>query len=302
MAKVRRLDDRDNPDRWMVSYADFITLLLAFFVVMYSISSVNEGKYRDLSSALSGAFNIKAAVAKEHDSLPESKDKGSFLKLSVPDPSEDIEMVQFEPLPRADLLFVAPQNAGLGGVDAVLSDVEQLINEQPQGGGQKVPDLSEMLVAAELERIANNIQNRLGDALGSDLIRVRQKEHTVEIEIRSQLLFRVGSAEITADNLDILNQVANIMRERGNKISVEGFTDNIPIKTSMFPSNWELSAARSASVVRRLETLGINSSRLSAIGYGEQHPIAGNETRDGRNKNRRVVLVVHTVEDATKRL
>ena len=101
-----------------------------------------------------------------------------------------------------------------------------------------------------------------------------------------------GDAEPHYDAFDVVEKIAAVLRNRDNAIRVEGFTDNRPINTSAFPSNWELSAARSAAVVRMLSMEGVEAERLAAVGYGEHQPVARNDTEEGRRRNRRVVLLI----------
>jgi len=121
---------------------------------------------------------------------------------------------------------------------------------------------------------------------------VRKTQHWLEVEIKTSILFASGSSQLAGSSVGTLQKIAHILGEYPNPIHVEGFTDDRPIKTVAFPSNWELSAARAASVVHLFSRNGIDSARMAAIGYGEHHPVADNTTADGRNANRRVVLVV----------
>jgi len=114
----------------------------------------------------------------------------------------------------------------------------------------------------------------------------------LEIEIKSNLLFSSGSSELISDSIPLLVGLSKTLVERPNRIHIEGFTDDKPITTNIFPSNWELSGARAAAVVRLFESNGIAPSRLAAIGYGEYQPVSGNQTEEGRARNRRVVVVV----------
>ncbi len=143
-----------------------------------------------------------------------------------------------------------------------------------------------------LVRISNQIEEVLSPFIDQELIDIKRDDLWVEIEMKSSLLFRSGGADLADEALPLLGKISEILREVTNSLQVEGYTDNFPINTIEFPSNWELSAARSASVVHRLVLGGVNPRRLSAIGYGEFQPIADNRFEEGRYKNRRVVLVL----------
>ena len=113
------------------------------------------------------------------------------------------------------------------------------------------------------------------------------------IQIKDHVFFDSARADIRADGMPLLNKLATLLDEMPNDVVIEGHTDNIPIRTAEFPTNWELSAARSARVVRYFtEIRGLDARRFAAMGYGEFHPVASNATAAGRNQNRRVVLLI----------
>ena len=238
MARRRHHEEHENHERWLVSYADFITLLFAFFVVMYLISSINEGKYKILSETLTGVFN-------------------------QPDRS-------IKPIPVGD---ERPRTT-----EPDRSMVDEAAPQQ--------------IAASTLQNIADSIRDAFGGLLQSDQLKVRGNELWIEIELSSGLLFPSGDALPNDEAFEIIEKIAKILAPYGNPVHVEGFTDNQPIRTAQYPTNWELSAARAASIVRMLAMDGVDPSRLAAVGYGEFQPVADNATAEGRARNRRVVLVV----------
>lgn len=237
MPRRRHHEEHENHERWLVSYADFITLLFAFFVVMYSISSLNEGKYKILSQSLTGVFN-------------------------QPDRS-------IKPIP-------------VGEERPRTSEAELVL---PEDGAPQAP-------VDSLESIASSVREAFGDLIQSSQLKVSGNELWIEIELSSSLLFSSGEALPNNAAFEIIEKVAKILAPYENPIHVEGFTDNQPIQTAQFPTNWELSAARAASIVRMLAMDGVNPGRMAAVGYGEFQPVADNATAEGRGRNRRVVLVV----------
>ena len=271
MARRRRRnahEEHENHERWLVSYADFITLLFAFFVVMYSISSINEGKYRILSETLDGAFRDPMR---------------SFNPIQIGDIIHNRELIEKvmmlegvgdKPIP--DLFSDAPPEQTVSVEESELSD-------GPSVDEQKM-----------LDQITEDLNQSLSQLIESDLVSVRREALWVEIEMKSSLLFGSGDASLSETALRVLWKVARPIRRISNPIHVEGFTDNIPINTFEFPSNWELSAARAASVVHLFTKYGIDPERMAAVGYGEFHPIADNKSIAGRDKNRRVVVVVQS--------
>jgi len=267
MRRRKRYEEPVNRDRWLVSYADFITLLFAFFVVMYSISSVNEGKYRVLSNTLVGAFQPKA----EKISPIQIGDVATSLKPSKPSPYSE-------------------ENAQTAIIKPLIESAEL---ETAQPAPSDIQDTSE-LDGADLSSIAADIQESMSAYIDQDLIEVTQTKHWIEVEIKSKMLFGSGTARISYKALKVMRSIAAILKPLPNVINVEGHTDNIPIKNAMFPSNWELSASRAASVVHIFSRLGIDPERLAAIGYAEHRPVADNATANGRQKNRRVSLLIMT--------
>ena len=244
MSRRRRpADEHVNHERWLVSYADFITLLFAFFVVMYSISSINEGKYRVISQALVGVFS---------------------------DTERSIKPV---PIGEERPLTIPP-------AEPLIKD-----SEHTDAGLGQVPD-------DPLKTIANDITHAFGDLIATKQLTVRGNELWVEIELNSSLLFGSGDAMPSNAAFNIIDKVAAILKPFENPIHVEGFTDDLPIRTAQYPTNWELSSARSASIVRMLAMQGVNPGRMASVGYGEFQPVANNATPEGRALNRRVVLVV----------
>ncbi|MDQ1362459.1 MAG: chemotaxis protein MotB [Pseudomonadota bacterium] len=232
-------EEGENSHRWLVSYADFITLLFAFFVVMYSISSVNQGKYRVLSDSMSEAFHKQSNI----DVQPAQQ-----LGISVQ---------------RAPIALGQEDNAGLRSMTAT----------------------------------AAKIEDRMRPFIKKGQIAVRGNEKWLEVEINTSILFGSGSAELSQPANEILSNLVEAFRDSGNPIYVSGYTDDLPINTVKFPSNWELSAARAASVVRLFADAGIDPSRLGAVGFGAFRPAVINYTEADRQKNRRVIIRMLSGED-----
>jgi len=265
---VRRATQETPPshERWLVSYADFITLLFAFFVVMYSVSSVNEGKYRILTETLEGVFHTTRA-----DVSSRSAEQSALLALH-PHNERVIEL----PL-QTQHSFAQPQ------VFAVPGD-----SRLPEAGGA----LSGTLGEDALAEIDSKIQAKFADLIALGQIQVSSTDAWIEVDIKSNILFESGRAEPSAVAQNLISGLAGILSEKPNPVHVEGFTDNLPIDNEHFPSNWELSTARASSVLRLLVDGGVAPSRLAAVGYAQYQPIASNDTSEGRRKNRRVVLVI----------
>jgi len=265
--RKKKVEEHENHERWLVSYADFITLLFAFFVVMYAISSVNEGKYRVLSDTMVEAFSeqLKEAEQMPVPLLTEENQNGEFV---------------------------------LRGEESQQSVVGELTSEEEQQEGFLESKPSEEEPADNrLWVVASNLDSSLQGFVDKKLVKINLQGDKIEIQLSSKMLFGSGSARLSADARKAFRDIAIIVKPLNNSIHVEGHTDNVPIKTLAYPSNWELSAARAASVVEYLSRQGVAPERLAAIGYGEFRPISSNDTQDGRQQNRRVTMVIRA-EDA----
>lgn len=245
MARRPKRAEHDNHERWMVSYADFITLLFAFFVVMYGISSVNEGKYRVFSVSVNQAFGANGKAG-----------EGSGIKLTE-------DEIFFKSL-------VDRRNARLA--------------EKQRKQNERMQNLAQTLNAAMATFVKSGQMN------------VSQNGRGVELEINASALFNQGEADIQPEAKKTLADAAKVLADNDFAIEVEGHTDNMPISTNRFPSNWELSSARASSVVRLFIDQGIVAKRLKAVGEADNQPVVPNDTPENRARNRRVTITVLSPE------
>ncbi|MBS4099043.1 MAG: flagellar motor protein MotD [Sulfuricella sp.] len=250
MARKKKPEEHENLERWLVSYADFITLLFAFFVVMYAISQVNEGKYKLLSDSLLQAFKeptTSVPVPKTVPAVPKTMD------------------------PKADLV-IRPQ--------AVLSKRNDAQNVQIKKETEKMKGIAKDLMKV-MERLVKTGQ-----------VKVTQSARGIAVEINASVLFGSGNANLEGESVKVMKAVAEVLTEVDNNIQVEGYSDNAPINSPLYPSNWELSSARASSVARLFVEGGIQPDRVVVLGYGENRPVASNDTPDGRARNRRVTIMI----------
>lgn len=244
MARRRKRAEHDNHERWLISYADFITLLFAFFVVMYSISSVNEGKYKTFSDSLSLAFT--------------NQPSSTFTSQPVNQPENVLKAL------------VDRRTARLG-------EQQRKIQERMKLLAEKLSQVMQQLI--EQEQVS-----------------VKQTKRGVVVDINASSLFKPGEAILQASAFELLQQVSLVLSQETQPLEVEGHTDDVPIKTKLFPSNWELSAARASSVVRMLVEHGVDEQRLSAVGMASNHPLVPNDSPENRAKNRRVSITLLTTD------
>lgn len=242
MGRKRHHEEHANHEAWAIPYGDLVTLLLAFFVVMYSISSVNEGKYRVISESLNAAFRGEPTTA---------------APIQVGGPAASITAAPMVQLPQ-------------------------------------------QVRAMALRQLADEAEDALRPLIMQGLVDVNRGDGFVEIAIRSDILFTSGSGVLAPAARPAIMALGEALRGFPNTIRVEGHTDNVPVASSAFPSNWELSAARAASVVHLLIDSGIDPRRLTVTAYGEYRPVLPNTTPDGRNANRRVVLTIEGAEPAAE--
>jgi chemotaxis protein MotB len=243
MPRRKKRAEHDNHERWMVSYADFITLLFAFFVVMYGISSVNEGKYKVFSVSINHAFGANGKAG-EGNAIHVNEQEMFFKSL----------------VDRRNARLAAKQR-------------EQ--NER-------------------MEKLASNLDQTMAKFVKNGQMNVSQTGRGVELEINASALFAQGEADLQPEARQTLADVAKVLADNDYAIEVEGYTDNVPINTVRFPSNWELSSARASSVVRLFIDHGIVAERLRAVGAADNQPVDSNATPEGRARNRRVTITVLT--------
>jgi len=239
-------EEHENLDRWLISYADFITLLFAFFVVMYALSTRNEGKYRVLSESLSVAFRSQAT----------------------------------------------DQPAAFSGESLIAPPVAM---PTPAPAKEEEEDDAKNQRRARMRNMARNVMDALAPLVRDGKVRVLETSRGVTVEINDSVLFAPGQARLESSSVSALAAVAEVLANHEYPITIEGHTDNVPIRTAQFPSNWELSAMRATTVLRLFVDVGVDPTKLTAIGYGEQHPVEENDTVEGRARNRRVNILIDSV-------
>lgn len=218
---------------YMTTYGDMMTLLLTFFVLLLTFSSIQDIKFQKAISSLKGALGVLRA------------DRGTYVHRP------NVPLFEFR---SGDMEF-------------------------------------------QINRVLEQLEEVLRQTGTHDKIKFDQSRDRIHFNISSPTLFDSGSADLKEDAFPILDEIAKVLRMVNFEIRVEGHTDNVPISTVRFPSNWELSAARALSVVRYFVELDVPPERFQAIGYGEYRPIATNETPEGRSINRRVEIYVNLKSD-----
>ena len=223
---------------WMATFADLVTLLMCFFVLLFAMSTTQQETYKELVKSLRSALGAQA--------VPESGTREGLTMHAVPseEPSENQQIDE------------------LGG-----------------------------MIEKELEDIVSEVRELvLFNKLGGE-VSVTKNEDGVVITMSDLLLFAEGGTKLSPKGLDILKKVASVLSKLAYHVKIKGHTDSSPISSALYPSNWELSSARASTVVRLLVQNGVPPFYISAEGYAQYHPVATNDTAQGRARNRRVEIV-----------
>ncbi len=224
MKRLAKREEHDNADRWLLTYADLITLLLGLFVILYAVSKIDGEKYNKMINALGGVFGKEPV--------------GVFQRSRV---------------------IVDPE---LTSLDAEREQIERQITATIPADGA---------------------------------VSISQNERGVTVHIMDELLFSSGSAILKPGALTLLEDLSGVLRQIPQDIRVEGHTDNVPIQTPVFPSNWHLSVARAVNAAHfMVQRCNIAPERVSVVGYSEYRPLVPNVSDENRAKNRRVDIVIVT--------
>ncbi len=238
-------EGHQNIERWLLTYADLITLLMVFFVVMYAISRADAGKFAQLQVALQKAFRVEVLKGNDPTSLH-----------------------------------------GKDGQSPLTALIEEAITQPP-------PLALDNRLVTNLEELRQELLRLPPPGRAWNQIEVGAVRDGIVISLAGNVLFDSGKADLRPDGLALLDLLAAHLRRLPNEVRVEGHTDDTPIATPLYPSNWELSAARATVVARYLvERGGVPPQRISAAAYGPYRPAASNAAREGRARNRRVDIVV----------
>jgi len=228
-------------NEWLATYADTVTLLLTFFVLLYSFSSVDSEKTKSVSNAFTSMFS--------------------------------------------------------GSSGDTLLEYDLYNGSVPLVGGETDANMEEGAALSPQKKMYNNVKDFITKNELQEVVEIIDSEKGIVIQLRDNILFESASSHIRDDSKVILDKISTLIASIANPILVEGHTDNIPIRTSEFPSNWELSADRAVNVVRYfVEYKGQDPSRFSAAGYGEYHPVAPNDSYENMAKNRRVDILIITTD------
>ncbi|MET1171821.1 flagellar motor protein MotB [Paenibacillus amylolyticus] len=260
----------DHRDRWMITYADLITLLLIFFVIMYAMSNLDSGKYDVVTQSLQNTFNASDSILELGEGLGEKPGQ----TITETPPSE----VQGEDPSNGE---GNPSDTGTATPD---DDNKPLTEREEQFRSQE----------QELQNLFNVITQYIEDNKLENQIFVADKPQGLSITLSDRFLFDQGQAALKDGAAPTLSKLASLFRDLNTVVSIEGHTDNIPVgANSTYKDNWQLSGERALSVLRFfLDTEKLNPDGFQYAGYADTRPTGDNTTAAGRQKNRRVEITV----------
>jgi chemotaxis protein MotB len=254
MRRHRTPEDNAHPERWMVSYADFMTLLFALFVLLFASSYRDKRTVQRVSYAVKSGFQEMGAFA-GRDNEPDTK-------------YSDIAMLGGT---------LSPTNNGKPNVRAVPTDA-----------------------GIDVEELQRKLTKALGKEIERQEVELRMTPEGFVISLHELGFFDSGQAQLLPGASDKIKRIASVLMQYGLDMRVEGHSDNVPIHNESFASNWELSTARAMAVAMMLiDEAGFDPQRMSIAGYSQYHPVASNDTPEGRQANRRVDIVVVAVSKPT---
>jgi len=258
LRRRRHQVEHDNVDRWLVSYADYMTLLFALFVVLYALAIVNEEKFESVTESIGRVFQAD-------DELTKNKGHGD------------------------DIL---PVNSSRTNKRLYGNDILDEPGPEAIEGEAVLSNISDAEVGTNLTSLEEELHTALYDLVESGYAQLQVDGDWLEIELNSGLLFPSGSASPTNSASAILSVIYDVIGEVSNYIRIRGYTDNQPISNEIFSSNWELSVSRATAILRLLEEMNLNSARMAIEGYGQYYPSSDNTTANGRAQNRKVVIAI----------
>jgi chemotaxis protein MotB len=264
MAKyVKKQSDDGDGANWMTTYSDLVTLLLTFFVMLFSMAAIDSQKYEEVRKSLRSSFlNIAGG-----DKLLKNEGEVIFNLTEQSPPGKDQEKTE--------------------------EGQEQEEGKQTQEYEKEIIEKANQLIAERAEAVKKEMAETI-ERLGlSDQVSVVREQRNVIFRIDSIILFELGKADIKDSGKEVLNKLSTLLAEIGNDILIQGHADDLPINTVLFPSNWELSTKRATNVVKYLiESCKLPPEKLTATGNGEFRPIKPNDTPENRQANRRVDIVI----------
>ena len=261
MSRKKVEEASEGAPEWMLTYSDLVTLLLTFFILLFSMATIDKQKFEEIANSLRSTFMRNSNG--EAFSFNKGKDVVSLVEENNSTDQEESER-----------------------------------NNQPKDKQRDQQEQQETKAEqAQKAQKLKNVQEHLEEAIAKlnlqDYVSVIEEKYSLILRIDSVILFDLGSADIKASGREIMLKIGGMLKELDHEIMIQGHTDNLPIKTPLFPTNWELSTKRATNVVIYLvDKCGLPAEKLTATGNGEFRPIRPNDSEENRQKNRRIDIVI----------
>jgi chemotaxis protein MotB len=286
MGKKHKHEEHENLERWLVSYADFITLLFATFTALYALASAEKASLQEVAKAISEGFQEQSVLSGINSVI-----QGMSPPSENPNPIASDKGRGAGVVGKFDSLTYSPGNRKKleETFEKLMTEVQKINQEIAEAGEHTSQGGS-----GPQDKTSAGLIDEQGKELPTKGIDISIQERGIKISIDSTLLFEPGSATLKPGALKALKTIGDRVSplSKTNQVAVEGHTDNQPIATALFPSNWELSTARASAVVRYFVRLGMESKALSAVGFADSRPLDTNLTAEGRRRNRRVDVTI----------
>jgi chemotaxis protein MotB len=292
-----------NHERWVISYADFVTLLLATFVVMYAVSTINSSKFQEMAESFSTAFMGRTTTVTDTGFGAANKAPFNFMPnpVHIPVITREVMIKDAPPALRQEETRGDPDNPNEQGQFLPRGGAEPQSEPQTQAQSEAQAAMRNQVTerVQSLDAAFAQLSKSLASLIRKGEVNVSLQPLGVVIDINETLLFHSGKADLMPDALPLIDEIAKILVDLRYQIQVNGFTDNVPIHNAQFDSNWDLSATRAISVVKRFVAAGIDPTLLVGAGFSEYHPVGSNASPEGKAANRRVsIVVVSPIEGA----
>jgi chemotaxis protein MotB len=269
----------ESGERWLLTYADMITLLMALFMVLFSISSVNISKVQSLQESLRAAFSGNILPGGKAIAKPGSTANASHAPTVTP-----LQAI----VPISPQSVTNPEAATHSSSSSSAAAATQSASTNVAAAAREQSNFEHLKQQLDSYAARHGFAQHVSTTIESRGLAIRV--------LTDSLLFPSGSATLDPQGEPLLREIASLLDvDEVHPIAVEGNTDDVPVHSSVFPSNWELSTARASTVVRFLISAGVQAARLSAVGYASLRPIASNATPAGRALNRRVEIVLQRI-------
>jgi len=252
----KKNEESGGPAEWLLTYSDLVTLLLTFFVMLFSMASIDQHKFKQIAYSM----------------------RSSFLNISGGDRLLNNPGESILPMPK--------------GTDS--SETSDSESDDEQNESNPGDEESSQLEDVKLQNVKAQVEKAIEKHNLKEYVNIIEEEQSLILRLDSVILFDLGKADIKGSGKEILKELGGMFKELDNEITIEGHTDDLPINTTLFPSNWELSTKRATNVVVFLiENCGLDPKKLTASGRGEFKPIMPNDSPENRQKNRRIDIIVN---------